>query len=87
MPAGVGNLARCPVTASEHGYQRLGALIALRAEEDLKFHFPIALRNGLTVEELEEVAYHVTGYAGFPAANTARAIGREALPRPRRTDN
>jgi 4-carboxymuconolactone decarboxylase len=62
----------------------LGALIALRADEELKFHFPIALRNGLTVEELEEVVYHLTGYAGFPAANTARAIGREVLPPPRR---
>ncbi len=65
----------------------LGALIALRAEEELKFHFPIALRNGLTVEELEEVVYHVTAYAGFPAANTARAIGREMLPPPHRTDD
>jgi 4-carboxymuconolactone decarboxylase len=60
----------------------LGALIALRAEEELKFHFPIALRNGVTVEELEEVVYHITGYAGFPAANAARAIGREVLPAP-----
>lgn len=65
----------------------LGVLIALRAEEELKFHFPIALRNGLTVEELEEVVYHVTAYAGFPAANTARAIGREMLPPPHRTDD
>lgn len=62
----------------------LGALIALRAEEELKFHFPIALRNGVTVEELEEVVYHIAGYAGFPAANTARAIGREVLPAPGR---
>ncbi len=50
----------------------------------MKFHF---LRNGLTVEELEDVVYHVIGYAGFPAANTARAIDREVLPRPRHTDD
>jgi 4-carboxymuconolactone decarboxylase len=29
----------------------LGALIALRATEELRLHFPIAVRNGLTVEE------------------------------------
>ena len=62
----------------------LGALIALRAGEELKFHFPIALRNGLTAEELEEVVYHLTGYVGFPAATLARNVGREVLPKPDR---
>ena len=45
---------------------------------------PIAVRNGLTVEEIEEVVYHLTGYAGFPAANAARGVGREVLPAPQR---
>src|ERR1700727_2917313 len=62
----------------------LGALIALRAGEELKFHFPIALRNGLTAEELEEVVYHLTGYVGFSAATLARNVGREVLPQPDR---
>jgi 4-carboxymuconolactone decarboxylase len=60
----------------------LGALVALRAADELKFHFPIAVRNGLTVEELEEVVYHLTGYVGFPAATLARNVGREVLPEP-----
>lgn len=60
----------------------LGALIALRAGGELKFHFPIAVRNGLTVEELEEVVYHLTGYVGYPAATLARNVGREALAGP-----
>jgi 4-carboxymuconolactone decarboxylase len=63
----------------------LGALIALRATEELKFHFPIAMRNGLSIEEIEEVVYHMAGYAGFPAAATARNIGREVLPTPQAT--
>jgi 4-carboxymuconolactone decarboxylase len=63
----------------------LGALIAMRATDELRFHMPIAVRNGLTVEEIEEVVYHLTGYAGFPAANAARAVGREVLPKPQRT--
>jgi 4-carboxymuconolactone decarboxylase len=60
----------------------LGALIALRATDELKFHFPIALRNGLSVKEIEEVIYHLTGYAGFPAANAASRVAREVLPGP-----
>jgi 4-carboxymuconolactone decarboxylase len=63
----------------------LGALIAMRATDELRFHLPIAMRNGLTTEEIEEVIYHLTGYAGFPAANAARSIGREVLPKPPRT--
>ena len=60
----------------------LGALIALRASEELKFHFPIALRNGLTIGEIDEVIYHMTGYAGYPAAATARNVAREVLSGP-----
>lgn len=57
----------------------LGILIALRAEYELELHFGIALRNGLTREELAEVIYHSTGYAGYPAAAAARACARKAL--------
>ena len=57
----------------------LGILIALQAHEELRVHFPIAIANGLTVQEIEEVIYQATGYAGFPAANTARMIAMETL--------
>ncbi|OBI72748.1 carboxymuconolactone decarboxylase family protein [Mycobacterium asiaticum] len=57
----------------------LGVLIALRAGEELKVHFPIALRNGITAEEIEEVIYHAAGYAGYPAAASARNIAAAAL--------
>ena len=63
----------------------LGALIAMRAKDELRFHMPIALRNGLTIEEIEEVVYHMAGYVGFPAAATARNVGREVLPTPQAT--
>ena len=59
----------------------LGALIALRANDELKYHFPIALRNGLSLEEIEEVIYHMAGYAGYPAAATARGVACEVLQR------
>ena len=59
----------------------LGALIALRASDELKVHFQIARNNGLSLEEIEEVIYHMTGYAGYPAAVNARKIAREVLGR------
>lgn len=57
----------------------LGALIALRATDELKFHFPIAVQNGIDIAELEEVIYHLTAYAGFPAATAARNVATAAL--------
>jgi 4-carboxymuconolactone decarboxylase len=57
----------------------LGILIALGSTEELRIHFAIALQNGVTREELDEVVYHASGYAGFPAANTARIIGNEVF--------
>ena len=57
----------------------LGILIALGAEQELESHFRIAKQNGLTEDELAEVVYHSSGYAGFPAANTAKAAAVRAL--------
>lgn len=57
----------------------IGALIALRATDELKSHFRIALRNGLSITQIEEVIYHMAGYAGYPAANAAQKAAREAL--------
>ncbi|HKV22362.1 MAG TPA: carboxymuconolactone decarboxylase family protein [Mycobacterium sp.] len=57
----------------------LGILIALRATDELGIHFQIARTNGLTDDEIAEVIYHATGYAGFPAAATANRIAGEAL--------
>lgn len=58
----------------------LGALVALRATDELRFHFPIAQRNGLSVAEIEEVIYHLAGYAGYPAAASARKVARQVIP-------
>lgn len=57
----------------------LGILIALHAGNELSIHVMIALKNGLTVAELEEVIYHASGYAGFPAASQARTTALAAL--------
>ena len=57
----------------------LGILIAHRQVEELKLHVQVALANGLSVRELEEVLYQSVPYAGFPAANTAKKAMIEAL--------
>jgi 4-carboxymuconolactone decarboxylase len=57
----------------------LGMLMALRQTEEIKYHTRIALSNGLTVREIEEVLYLSIPYAGFPAANSAKQAMIEAL--------
>ena len=54
-------------------------LIALRAHSELAIHFPAAIRNGASLEDLEEVIYQAAGYAGFPAAASAREVAKESL--------
>lgn len=77
-----GNLwARCGLSRRDRSLVTLGVLIALRAENELRYHFPIALRNGLTRRELEEVVYQAGGYAGFPAAASASRVAGQVLPR------
>lgn len=63
----------------ERSLVTLGILIALRAETEFRTHVRIALTNGVTEDEIAEVIYHSTGYAGFPAAVGARTAAREAL--------
>ena len=57
----------------------MGMLIALRQPDELRHHVRIALANGLTVREIEEVLYLSVPYAGFPAANTAKVAMIETL--------
>lgn len=57
----------------------LGIHIALRADEELMYHFQIGRTNGLSDEELAEVICHASGYAGFPAANSASRAAERAF--------
>ena len=71
--------ARKGLGRRERSLVTLGILIALGAEDELKSHVRIALTNGLTREEVAEVIYHASGYAGFPRSMAARKAAREAL--------
>lgn len=51
----------------------IGQLIGLKDHDELRAHIPVALRNGVTVRELEELTYNAATYMGFPAGRAARA--------------
>ncbi len=58
----------------------VAALVAGYRTNELPFHLRRAVENGVTREELVEAIVHLAFYAGWPAANTAVGIAREALP-------
>lgn len=57
----------------------IAMLIAMGAENELKIHVAAGLRNGLTPQELEEIIYHSSAYAGFPAASSALLAARQVV--------
>ena len=57
----------------------LTALTALNHHEELAMHVRVALRNGLTADEIKEVLLQSAIYCGVPAANRAFAIAQQVL--------
>jgi len=45
----------------------ISMLVALRASNELKGHVRGALRNGCTLEEIQDTLLHATAYCGAPA--------------------
>ncbi len=57
----------------------LAMLVALNREEEFKMHIAAALRNGVSVAELQELLLHAGVYCGLPAANNAFAWAATVL--------
>jgi 4-carboxymuconolactone decarboxylase len=55
------------------------ALVAFGWTEQMKTHFPRAVANGLTKEQLVEMITHMAFYSGWPSAVTAAMRAREIL--------
>jgi 4-carboxymuconolactone decarboxylase len=55
------------------------ALVAMGKTEQMSFHFPRALANGVTKDELIELITHLAFYAGWPNASSAILRARELL--------
>jgi 4-carboxymuconolactone decarboxylase len=53
------------------------ALVATGKTEQMSFHFPRALENGVTQEELVELITHLAFYVGWPNAMSAITRARE----------
>ena len=55
------------------------ALVAMGKTEQMSFHFPRAIENGVSQEELVELSTHLAFYAGWPSAVSAATRARELL--------
>jgi len=71
--------SRPGLSRAERSMITLTALAVLRQDEELALHVSAALRNGLSVSQIQEVLLHVAVYAGVPAANRAFAIAADVL--------
>src|SRR5438105_13721063 len=57
------------------------ALVALGKTEQMNFHFPRAIENGVTEDELIELITHLAFYAGWPSAMSAATKAKELFKR------
>ena len=59
------------------------ALIATGKTEQMDFHFPNAIKNGVTQQEIVEMITHLAFYVGWPSAmsavNRAKALFEKRL--------
>ncbi|NHI16538.1 carboxymuconolactone decarboxylase family protein [Microbacterium excoecariae] len=57
----------------------IAALTAMGKSEQLGFHIPFGVSNGLTHDEVVEAITHLAFYAGWPQAFSAMGVAKEAL--------
>jgi 4-carboxymuconolactone decarboxylase len=57
----------------------ISSLISLYRHNELPFHIRRALENGVTKGEIIETITHLAFYGGWPVANTALPIARQAF--------
>jgi 4-carboxymuconolactone decarboxylase len=55
------------------------ALVATGKTEQMGFHFPRAIENGVTQDELIELVTHLAFYVGWPNAMSALGRAKELL--------
>lgn len=71
--------SRPGLSRSERSIVTLTTLAILHHEDELAMHVKAALRNGLSVAQIQEILLHVGVYAGVPVANRAFAVAQRAL--------
>ena len=71
--------ARAALSRRDRSLITVAALTALGRNDQLRSHLGLALENGVTKEELAEVATHLAFYAGWPAGMAAAMTLQEVL--------
>jgi 4-carboxymuconolactone decarboxylase len=71
--------ARPGLSPRDRSLVTVAALTALGRTDQLRSHLNVALDNGVTREELSEVATHLAFYAGWPAGMTAATTLKQVL--------
>ena len=71
--------ARPELSKRDRSLVTVAALTALGRTDQLRSHLNLALENGVTPDELAEVATHLAFYAGWPAGITAATTLKEVL--------
>ena len=71
--------ARPQLSKRERSLITCAALVAVGKTEQMNFHFPRAIENGVTRDEIVELITHLAFYAGWPSAMSAMARAKELL--------
>ena len=74
--------ARPELSPRDRSLITCAALVAMGKTEQLRFHFPRAVENGVTREELVELVTHLAFYAGWPNAMSAVNLAKELFAGP-----
>ena len=69
--------ARTELSPRDRSLATCSALIAMGKTEQLRFHIPKALENGVTRDEVVELITHLAFYAGWPSAMSAAHLAKE----------
>jgi 4-carboxymuconolactone decarboxylase len=72
--------ARPQLSRRDRSLVTCAALIALGKTEQMNFHVPLAITNGVTQDELVELVTHLAFYAGWPNAMSTVAKLKELFP-------
>jgi len=67
------------LSARDRSMITVASLISLYRTNELPFHLGKALENGVTRDEIVEMATHLAFYSGWPTAGTAIGIIRQVF--------
>jgi len=76
--------ARPQLSKRDRSLITCAALVATGKTEQMNFHFPRAIENGVTREELVELITHLAFYVGWPNAMSAITRAKELLDKKQR---